>query len=200
MNAYFLGSNSFRVLFKIFTRYQVIGAKNIPQNGAAILVSNHISNWDPPLVGSASKRQVHFIAKAELFQNFLLGFLLKLCGVIRLKRGRSDREAISKALEVLKQGRLFGIFIEGRRNKVNVNQMQPPQHGAAMIALKSKAPVIPIILINSHQIFKGYPRLQIIIGKPVALKIDQELDKKKLYQSISEQIVAAIEALRPKAE
>jgi 1-acyl-sn-glycerol-3-phosphate acyltransferase len=183
--------------FKITGRFQVIGHANIPTNGPAMLVSNHVSNFDPLVLGCAVKRKVHFIAKEELFLIPVLGFLMTAWGAIRVKRGgRGDREAIARSLEVLQQNQVFGIFIEGFRNKAHPDQMAKPQSGAAMLAVNSGAPVIPVALVNTDRLFA---KMQVIIGPPLVFeRFADSIPKKELYQQISQTITTAIMNLKSK--
>jgi 1-acyl-sn-glycerol-3-phosphate acyltransferase len=194
---YRLFKNLFKIFFKLFYRFEVIGLDNIPTSGPVMLVSNHVSNWDPPVLGSASNRQVFFLAKEELFKIPVLNFLLPAWGVLPLKRGRGDREAITKSIEVLSDGKILGIFIEGTRNKGNPDHLGKPQPGAAMFALKSNATVIPTLLLNTRTVGKSFQKVKVIFGKPLQLINDPTLEKKELYTAVSHQIAAAIDSLRP---
>ncbi len=189
----------FRFLFycilKIVSRLTIYGVENIPSSGPVILVSNHISNWDPMIVGISANRQVHFIAKEELFKFPPLRYLMLAWGALPVKRGRGDREVISKSLEVLKDQKILGIFIEGTRNKVDPNRMQKPQPGAAMLTLKSGAVVVPMLVTNSNRISR-LSKVEVFIGKPITFTTDPGQDKKELYSEISQTIVNAIESLR----
>ena len=186
----------FKMLFKVFltitSRFQVSGHENIPTSGPVILTANHVSNWDPILLGCAVKRQVHFIAKEELFRIPIVGPLLRAWGAFPVRRGRGDREAIAKSLEVLKMDKVLGIFIEGGRNKGNPDQMRP-QSGTAMLATHSGAPVVPVALINTDRLFK---KMRVVIGKPLTFTDSEEIPKKELYQQISQELVAEITRLK----
>jgi len=189
----------FLIIFKVLHRFEVRGAEHIPETGPAILVSNHVSNWDPMVLGCSAKRQVHFIAKESLFKTPVIGILMKAWGCLPVKRGRGDREAIAKSLEILANRMMLGVFIEGTRNKENPEQMKTPQSGAAMLALKSGAPVVPLVLLNTRKIGTGFAKVKVIIGAPLHFEFQPGLDKKELYHAVSNQMVAAIENLRQRA-
>jgi 1-acyl-sn-glycerol-3-phosphate acyltransferase len=185
----------FSILFKITNRFRISGAEELPPAGPLIVAANHISNWDPLVLGSACPRQIRFVAKIELFKIPLVGPLIKAWGAFPVHRGRSDREAIARSLELLAQGEVLGIFIEGRRNQGNPRQMQAPQAGAAMLALKSGAPVVPALILNSRRIPWFWNRLEVRFGRPLQFTAQPGLEKKELYQQISQKIVTTIKEL-----
>lgn len=188
----------FAIILKLISRYKVIGLNNLPSSGPALVVSNHISNWDPLMLGVAMPRQINFIAKSELSRIPLVGSLIKAWGAVPIKRGHSDREALSKSIELLKDGRVIGIFIEGRRNLGNPEKMIKPQPGAAMLALKSEVPVIPMAIINTNRILRSLKRVKVIIGKPIDFSSKPELkslEKKEQYSRVSMEITTTIEEL-----
>lgn len=186
----------FLFLLKIMNCYSVIGRENIPTSGAVILVSNHSSYLDPMVLGAGVSRMVYFIAKDELFRTPVIGFFVKQWGALRVKRGRGDREAITKSLEILNQGQVLGIFIEGTRNLQSTEQMLKPQPGTAMLAIKSGAPVVPVALINANKAFYTLKKVQVIFGKPIYFKEEPEVDKKERYAKIGNQIVEQITQLK----
>jgi 1-acyl-sn-glycerol-3-phosphate acyltransferase len=190
---YRIFKNLFKLFFILLGRMEVIGHENIPENGPVIVAANHVSNLDPLLLGSAINRQVHFIAKESLFKTPLIGSLMRAWGMIRIKRGRGDREAIAKSLEILEGQQVIGIFIEGSRNRENSEQMQAPQSGTAMLAIRSGAPVVPVALINTRHLFQ---RMQVIIGPPLTFGDLLENTKKELYQQIGFRITSAIVNLK----
>lgn len=190
---YIIFKTLFKILLLVTSRFKVIGHENIPVNGPVILAANHVSNWDPLLLGSAVKRQVHYIAKEELFKNPIIAFFLRSWGTFPVRRGRGDREAITKSLEVLKNEKMLGIFIEGGRNKEHTDEMKP-QPGSAMLALHSGAPVVPVALINTERLFKP---MRVVIGAPLTFtELPEDTPKKELYQQVSQTIVTAITLLK----
>ena len=104
----------FSILFRIIYRLRVIGRENIPRKGPVVIACNHVSLLDPPMVGTASSRPVHFMAKSELFVP-VLGTLYKSLGAFPVHRGAGDAHAIRTALTILKHQEVLGIFPEGHR-------------------------------------------------------------------------------------
>ncbi|MBN6188576.1 1-acyl-sn-glycerol-3-phosphate acyltransferase [Aneurinibacillus sp. BA2021] len=157
----------FRGIFRGVYRWRVVGRENIPDDEGLVLCANHISNWDPILLGCGIERQVHFMAKAELFRIPGIAALITDFGTFPVKRGASDRQAIRRALEIVKEGKVLGIFPEGRRNRTGQPVMGTALPGAAMIALKSDAPIVPVAILGPYRLFGG---VTIVYGKPVDLK------------------------------
>ncbi|KQL49274.1 acyl-phosphate glycerol 3-phosphate acyltransferase [Brevibacillus choshinensis] len=154
----------FRIIFSLVFRWQVIGREHIPKEGPVILCANHISLWDPPLLGSGIERMVNFMAKEELFRIPVIGFLITKFGAFPVKRGAGDRAAIRTTLKLLEEGKIFGIFPEGTRSKTGeVGEGMP---GVAMFALKSQALVIPVAIIGPYRLFRP---IKIVYGEPIDL-------------------------------
>lgn len=180
----------FRFLFAFICRWQITGLKNFPAKGPVIVIANHVSYWDPIVVGSALPRQVHFMAKKELFSYPVFGCILRLLGAFPVSRGRPDRAAIKRALAHLKKGEVIGVFPEGTRSKTG--ELLPPFTGTAYIALRAGAPVCPVALIGTQHIFyRGFFRkFQVRIGPVIhfgqAENQDLETVANKMMEKIQE--------------
>ncbi|SFE91753.1 1-acyl-sn-glycerol-3-phosphate acyltransferase [Paenibacillus algorifonticola] len=151
-----------RVLYICLFRLEAKGLENIPADGPVILCANHVSNFDPPTVGVKVKRKVHYMAKAELFKIPVFGPLIRAFGAFPVKRGGVSKEAIKSAITLLKEGNVMGIFPEGSRR----NQGGEAKKGAAMIALRSNAVVIPVAIVGNYSLFR---KVTVYYGKPVDL-------------------------------
>lgn len=164
------------VFFSVFYRVQIIGIENIPKEGAAILCSNHISELDMFFIGYRIKRLVRYMAKEELFKNPLLRFFITRLGAFPVKRGKGDVGAIKTSLRLLSEGHIVGIFPEGTRKKTadKKNKKIKVKAGAALLAQKSQAPILPVLIDTSY---KPFSKVRIIFGKPFTL----DLDKNKKY-------------------
>ncbi|MDD3880529.1 MAG: lysophospholipid acyltransferase family protein, partial [Syntrophomonas sp.] len=138
-----------QVLFFLFG-LKSEGLHNIAEKGPLILAANHVSYWDAIVVAAAVKRPINFMAKAELFDYPLLGYFVKKLNAFPVRRGIADRNAIKKALLVLEEEKVLGIFPEGMRNLKGEDLKA--QAGVAMIALKSGAPVVPVACIGTNRI------------------------------------------------
>lgn len=147
---YWMGKIIFFLFFTLFCRWKVTGTENLPRRGPVIVVSNHLSLWDPVAVGVALPRRVYFMAKEELFRLPLVGWVLKGLGAFPVRRGEGDLAAMRQAIRLLRQGKVVGIFPEGGRSRSGV--LQPFQRGVAVLAAKTGAPVVPVALIGTNRI------------------------------------------------
>ena len=157
----------FRGLFRGSTR----GLEHVPLQGPLVVVANHGSHLDPPLLGHALGRPVAFMAKAELFEVPVLGAVIRACGAYPVRRGASDREAIRTATARLEQGWATGVFLDGTRQADG--RVNAPLPGAALLAARSGSPLLPVAIRNSHRALGSgsrQPRLipiELCIGEPV---------------------------------
>jgi 1-acyl-sn-glycerol-3-phosphate acyltransferase len=158
-------------IFRLLFRGRTAGNEQVPLEGALVVVANHGSHLDPPLLGHALGRPVAFMAKAELFRVPLLGPIIRACGAYPVARGGSDREAIRVATDRLLQGWATGVFIDGSRQ--SDGRVNDPQPGAALLAARAGVPLLPVAIINSHRALgpgQSTPRLvpvHIRIGTPI---------------------------------
>jgi len=148
---------------------RIYGIENVPQTGPLIVVSNHASYFDPPIISNCVRRPVAYMAKEELFKVPVLAQAIELYGAYPVSRGAADRTAIRAALKYLESGWAVGVFLEGTRTPDG--RIADPKRGAALLAAKAQAPMLPVCLWGSHQILQpgsGIPRsvpLTVRIGK-----------------------------------
>ncbi|MDC3142219.1 1-acyl-sn-glycerol-3-phosphate acyltransferase [Prochlorococcus sp. AH-716-I17] len=169
---YQLVSNLFVLpIYKFVFRGQLIGRENIPKKNSYIMVSNHGSLLDPPLLGHALRRNISFMAKAELFKIPLLGFIIKACGAYPVKRGIVDKNTIKTACKKLSNDNCIGIFIDGTRQKNG--RVNKPKQGAALLAFKNQKLLLPVAIVNSHRLIRFkffiplFSKIVIKVGEPV---------------------------------
>ena len=169
---YQLVSNLFVLpIYKFVFRGQLIGRENIPQKNSYIMVSNHGSLLDPPLLGHALRRNISFMAKSELFKIPLLGFIIKACGAYPVKRGIVDKNTIKTACKKLSNENCIGIFIDGTRQKNG--RVNKPKQGAALLAFKNQKLLLPVAIVNSHRLIRFkffiplFSKIVIKVGEPV---------------------------------
>ena len=151
--------------------------KNIPK-GRAIFICNHKSNIDPIILILSTWRKQFFLAKKELFKNKFLKLVMKIANAIPIDRGKTDLSAIKKGINVLNKGNVLTIFPEGTRNKTE-SELSEVKAGAALFAIKTKTPIIPIWIDKKPRLF----RLNSVkFGTPFYLEefYNQKLDAEKL--------------------
>lgn len=145
---------------------RIYGADNYEKlQGGFIAMGNHTSNWDPIVLGfSIRTRPVHYLAKQELFRNKAAAFFLRRLYAVPVARGSGDIGAVRKALEILKQGGVLGIFPEGTRSAgQDLGRFEP---GVALLALRSGCPVLPVYISGGYHIFH---RVNVLIGPAIDL-------------------------------
>jgi 1-acyl-sn-glycerol-3-phosphate acyltransferase len=135
----------------------VQGEENVPATGPVLMVSNHVSFLDPVSIGDASPRRVVFMAKAGLFDNKLLNFLLRGVDSFPVRRGEADRAAFRTTLTMLGEGRVVCIFPEGTRSPDG--ELMEAEPGAALFAVKTGCPVVPVYVRNSQKMLDLKGRL-----------------------------------------
>ena len=169
---YQLVSNLFVLpIYKFVFKGHLIGSENIPQKDSFIMVSNHGSLLDPPLLGHALGHNISFMAKAELFKIPILGFIIKACGAYPVRRGIADKNTFKVACEKLSNNNCIGIFIDGTRQKNG--RVNKPKQGAALLAFKNKKLLLPVAIVNSHRLIRFkffiplFSKIVIKVGEPV---------------------------------
>jgi 1-acyl-sn-glycerol-3-phosphate acyltransferase len=162
-------------LFTYFVaNVQAEGVENIPKSGPVILACNHLAGMDILAVSVPSSRHLHHMAKTELFQIPVAGGVFRLLGAFAVRRGESDRESLRIALEILQAGQVLVIYPEGHRSDYHALQKGHP--GAALIAMRSGAPIVPVGISGTEHIFEGLrygpfaPRVRVVYGKPFTLQ------------------------------
>ncbi len=188
MTFYTFAKSVVKSIFKPLYRIEAIGLENLPKEGGVLLCSNHIHNLDPIVVGIMIQRDVYYMAKEELFKVPVFGKIVEMCNAFPVKRGLSDREALRKALKVLKEGHVLGLFPEGTRSKTG--ELGKGLAGAGFFALRSDAAVVPCAVIGPY---KSFHKLKMVYGKPMDMV---ELRKTKASaEQVTELIMSEIHKL-----
>ncbi|WP_226672967.1 lysophospholipid acyltransferase family protein [Rossellomorea aquimaris] len=164
MNLYTFARGLVKSILSPLYRIEVKGTEHFPKEGGVLLCANHIDNLDPPVVGISAPRPVSFMAKEELFNVPVLGNLLPGLRAFPVKRGMSDREALRKGLQVLKEGDVLGLFPEGTRSKTG--EIGKGLAGAGFFALRSEAYVVPCAIIGPYKPFR---KLKVVFGPPIEM-------------------------------
>jgi 1-acyl-sn-glycerol-3-phosphate acyltransferase len=160
------------IIKPFFLRLQIEGEEHIPARGGCVVACNHTRGPDYVIVGYASPRQIFYMAKSEIFAAHpLLDKLVTSAGAFPVHRGKGDTQAIGQAVGMVQSGRILGMFPEGTRSKNGALQRGKP--GAARIALGARAPVVPVVVINSEPVlsdvlkFQPRPRVIVRFGPPI---------------------------------
>ncbi|MDR2066659.1 MAG: 1-acyl-sn-glycerol-3-phosphate acyltransferase [Endomicrobium sp.] len=161
---FLVGRQMFRIMFKLFYRWDIEGVGNIPKTGGAIIAPNHTSFFDPPLAGSAMRRPLYFMAKKELFDIPIFGWMIKRTNAFPVRRGRQDVSAMKHAFSLLESGRLLLMFPEGTRSKDG--KLGVAKAGPGMVACNAQVPLIPVRIENTNKMLQ-FEQIKIKYGKPI---------------------------------
>ena len=182
------------LLFKIGLRLNVEGTENIPKDGPLVIASNHLSLLDPPVIGVAATRKVHFMAKQELFVP-ILGDIYKALGAFPVRRCGADRAAIKHGIDILKDNKVLAIFPEGTRSKTG--KLGKAEPGALMMASKAMATIVPCCVMGTDYRRQGriWPKVTVRFGKPIYFPADAVVNKEFLHE-MTENLMQHIAALQ----
>jgi 1-acyl-sn-glycerol-3-phosphate acyltransferase len=154
---YGIGHAFFNALVRLRFGLRVEGAAHVPREGGCIIASNHFSGWDPPVVGLATPRQLHFMAKRELFSSPFVSWVLRAVRAFPVDRSSNDIGAVKEALRRLQAGYAVGIFFEGTRH----SDSKAVMGGAAFLAQRAAVPLVPAA------IWRDGRRFRVVFGPPL---------------------------------
>ena len=184
------------------TRYQVRGLENVPEEGSLLVVANHLSLADPPLLGVSLGRQVAFMAKQELFRLPVIGYLLKRLGTFPVHRGRLDLSAMRRAYRLLEDGTALAMFPEGMRSRTG--RLRSAFLGAAQIAVRANVPILPVAISGTEALERplgllGRPEVTVNIGRPFYLpRVNGRVSRRELGE-LTSLIMSGVAELLPPA-
>lgn len=197
---YYISRWAVIIFYRFFLRWRVEGIENVPADGPVLLVSNHLSNADPPLLSVTLKRNAIFMAKKELFKNPILGYLLYGLGAFPVHRGQLDRKALRHAESVLANNSILVMFPEASRSKnARLKEAYP---GSALIAIRFQAPIVPVAITGTENviglkwIFHRYP-VVVRFGRPFQLPSQGRKRKHEDLEESTRLIMEHIAAILP---
>ena len=186
------GRVTIQPLVRMLVPLRDYGAERVPRSGGVVLAFNHFHWIDPPAFGALSPRSIYFMAKVEAHRIPGLGHLIRSFGTISVRRGESDREAVRRMREVVRDGHALGLFVEGTRQRSG--ELGPVQPGAAMVALQEDVPVVPGAVFGSHTWRVGnFQPVSIAWGEPV--RFDGLPRNGKGYREASTELAAKLREL-----
>src|SRR5271155_2208420 len=159
--------------FLLYFRLQRVGREHLPRSGPLLLASNHRSFLDPFVIGTLVRRPVYYMAKRELFEKRWQAWVLNALGAFPIDRGAGDRDAMDTARAILARGDCVVVFPEGTR--VRPGPLGEPRRGIGRLALETGAPVVPVAVIGSDAVRRGWrirPRkVRLRVGPPLRFPV-----------------------------
>ena len=178
--------------------FRSTGTDLIPASGPVIIASNHISNWDPILIALGCRREVHFMAKEELFGNPLLAVIVRALNAFPIRRGALDRRALRTASQLLDDGKVLLMFPTGTRDKSG--EVRDPKSGVGFLACRHEAPVVPAYITCPRSFARALIRrtaLEVTFGPPIASSKARSSDD---YRAFSQRVADEIGRLKPEVD
>ena len=173
---------------------RVTGAENVPADGPIVVAANHRSYLDPPLLGTWFPRTIHFMAKKELFSIFGVSWFIRQWHAFPVDRDRADLSSIRRALHILKEGGVVGIFPEGTRN---LDGEAKARGGAVLLAALAGCPIVPVALVNTQNAVRRLraSKVEVRIGEPIRLQGSQRKPTKAEIERWTDELTKTIERL-----
>ncbi len=194
----------FRNLFRLLSRVQITGTKNIPKEGAYIIAVNHVSIFEPPLVASFWPYSIEVAGAVEILERPIESQIMRLYGTIPVHRGRFDRQLINTMVVRLKAGRSVLIFPEGTRSRKP--GLQQASTGVAYIAAKAGVSVLPVGIAGTAVLadeIRKFRRTQLVMSVGEMIELPEipwrSAERKEILRHQTERIMHAIADLLPNA-
>lgn len=189
-----------RTSFTLFSHWSVEGKEEVPPRGRLLVVANHQSNADPPVLAASLPRRIYLMGKRGLFANRLLSFTLKALGVYPLNRDGHDTAALQWGLQILEREQVLVLFPEGTRRRGGMHKGMP---GVAYLALKSQAPILPVGITGTENIpgllrvAMPLCRIHVRIGQPFTLPLMEENVSRLQLEELADMILTRVAQLLP---
>jgi 1-acyl-sn-glycerol-3-phosphate acyltransferase len=183
------------LLMRVY-RMKIAGGDNVPSTGPCVLAANHASVLDGFFLALATKRQVRFMAKEELYRCPVIRTILHAAGAFPVDRRGDAGRAVARGVELLDQGAVIGVFPEGTAIP---GRKKGYRRGAARLALASGAPLVPVALVDTDRSIEpgthriGFPRVTIVIGEPIPVELQEPTEE--AATELTARLEQAIESL-----
>ena len=193
------------LFFGIFFRVRFFGRNHLPESGPVLVVSNHQSHFDPPLIAAGLRRRLNFLARKSLFKFKPFGWLIDMLDAIPLEIDGIGFEGIKESLKRLRNGEIILIFPEGARTWDG--EIVPYLKGALTLGFRSKATILPTAIDGC---FDAWPRMnripwlfgagpiRVVHGEPMSFDAYQHLTEEELHQHVAERVAKLFESIRIK--
>ncbi len=188
-------------LGSVLTGFRVLGRSRVPFPGGCIVACNHVSFWDPPLVGTAIPREVHFLAKRELFRNRLFGWLISSFNAIPINREGVDRKGLKAAQDLLCSGEALLVFPEGTRQKSG--RLGRPLPGMGALAMGAGVPIVPAYISGTRGFWLNFVRrgrLCVRFASAVFPETESSRGRSSAARHLSDRVMEEIGRLKAAAE
>lgn len=177
-----------------FSRTKYTNKNNIPATGRYIIAPNHISGFDPITVGIGQKRCIRYMGKAELFKKKLPAWFFSKLGAFPVDRGKGDWDSINNAKQMIDNGDLIGIFIEGTRSKTG--ELLRPKSGAVMIAHQMNCKIVPVSVTYRSKKKHMFSKIYVSYGEPVTIEeLGVTTGSPREYREASRQLMERIKVM-----
>ena len=189
-----------QIIAIVVYRIRYSGQENIPAEGGVLIVSNHQSHFDPPMVGIGSRRRMNFLARKTLFDFGPLGWIIGSVDAIPIDRDGLGLGGIKESLKRLKRGEMVLIFPEGTRT--SDGEIAPFRPGFTTLAVRSHAAILPVAIEGAFQAwprqrkFPGFGRIRVHYGRPIQPEEYANLDERELLAEVEQRVRACLDTLR----
>ncbi len=181
-----------RVLFPLFTRFKVKGQERIPRQGSFLLVSNHISHFDPPVFSAACPRAIDWAGSEILFRSAIARFYFARSNVIKVRQYEADAGALRESIRRVRKGRCVGLFPEGGIRCGEKSVLGSRVHlyeGASIIAMMSGSPILPCLVMGSDRLYNPRsllrrPSIWVRFGNPIPVQGEGKEERERLKQEM----------------
>lgn len=194
-----------RALLGMFFRPRWQHADRVPTHGPVVIVSNHVSMVDPPVLGLGLpwRRTIRFMAKEELFDRGPMGWFVRTVSAFPVKRGVADRGAIRVALDILKRGGIVGVFPEGHR--IRGDMVAEIHQGAAFLANMAGATIVPAAVLGTEQLWPTmkrprFAKVTVVFGEPIPASSVADLPRGERVGALTDALMGGIVAAKAEAD